>query len=98
MPLEAWKDIVRFLVSLYDKKTAPYKIGLIAKMMEKLDSFKADFGMSWNELMEIQLKQFQSKPSLKPYGEGAKSSFRAQLHLDSDSDCDADEDGDEAGF
>ncbi len=97
MPLEAWKDIVRFLVPLYDKKTAPSKLSSIAKIKEKLESFKADFGSTWNELMEIQLKQFQSKPSLKPNGEGTKSSFRAQLHLDSDSDGDADEDGDEAG-
>ncbi len=75
----------------------PSKLGSIVKMKEKLDSFKAEFGSSWDELMEIQLKQFQSKPSSKLKGEGAKASFRAELHLDSDSDGGADEDGDEAG-
>ncbi len=97
MSLEAWRDIVRFLVPLYDKKTAPSKLGSIVKMKDKLDSFEADFGSSWNELMEIQLKQFQSKPLSEPNAQVAESSLRAQLHLDSDSDGGADEDGDEAG-
>ncbi len=79
MSLEAWQDIVRFLVPLYDKKTTPSKLASIVKMKEKLESLKADFGSSWNELMEIQIKQFQSKPSTKANGEGAnKSSFQAQ--------------------
>ncbi len=66
---------MRFLVPLCDKKAAPSKLGLIAKIKKKLDLFKADFGLSWNELVEIQLKQVQSKPSLMPNGESAKASF-----------------------
>ncbi len=46
MPLKAWQDIVRFLVPLYDKKTVPSKLSLIAKIKEMLGSFKADFGSS----------------------------------------------------
>ncbi len=46
MSLEAWWDIVRFLVPLYDKKMDPSKVALIVKMKEKLESFKADFGTS----------------------------------------------------
>ncbi len=95
--LEAWQDIVRLLVPLYNKKTAPSKFSWIVKIKEKLNSFVVEFGSSWNELMGIQLKQFQSRLLSKASGEDAtKSSFWAKLHLDSDSEGNTDEDGDEA--
>ncbi len=41
--IEILQDILRFLVPLYNKKTTPSKIGPIAKIKEKLNSFEADF-------------------------------------------------------
>ncbi len=66
MPLEAWKDIVLFLVPLYDKDTAQSKLGTIKKATEKLNPFQGNYGSAWEELMEVQLRKFQSKQPAKP--------------------------------
>lgn len=59
MPLEARKDIVQFLILLYDNDTTPSKFGIIKKATEKLNSFQGDYGSVWEELMKVQLKKFQ---------------------------------------
>ncbi len=39
MPAEVWQDIIKFLVPLYDHKSAPSKFNLVKKAKDKLASF-----------------------------------------------------------
>ncbi len=61
MLMEAWHDIIKFLLPINDKKTAPSKINSLKKAIDKLNSFEAEYGSKWDDLMEIQLQSMQTK-------------------------------------
>ncbi len=92
MTKELYYDIVKFLVPLYDPKTAPSKLNSLKKAKSKLDQFEEDYGSKWDVLMEIKLAEYQRKLS------GAEAAaldchlqqFRDALQLDVDSDSEDD--------
>ncbi len=49
MPLEAWQDIIRFLLPLFDTNTAPSMLNTINKVTEKLSTFQTAYGSRWDE-------------------------------------------------
>ncbi len=61
MPAEAWRDIIKFLVPLYNNKSTPSKFNSSKKAKDKLATFDKEYGSSWDALMEVQLKNFQAK-------------------------------------
>ncbi len=89
IPKEAWYDIIKFLVTLFEKDTAPSKFNSIKKAIEKLGTFEPLYGSKWDVLMEMKLKEFQSKPSSQATSENNDLAVLcAQMHLDSNSDDD----------
>ncbi len=60
VPAEAWWDRIKFLVPLYNHKSAPSKFNLIKKAKDKLASFDKEYDSSWDALMEVQLRNFQA--------------------------------------
>mmetsp|Transcript_5727 Transcript_5727/g.11705 ORF Transcript_5727/g.11705 Transcript_5727/m.11705 type:complete len:257 (+) Transcript_5727:481-1251(+) len=99
--MEAWRDIIKFLMPIYDKKTAPSKINSIKKATDKLNSFEAEYGSKWDDLMEIQLRSVQTKQPPADTDVGNEvNNLQAQLRLETTSDGennDCDDEGDEAG-
>ncbi len=61
MPAEAWRDIIKFLIPIYDTKSAPSKYNSVKKAKEKLALLGEEYGLPWQTLMEVQLKKAQSK-------------------------------------
>lgn len=97
MPAEAWRDIIKFLVPLYDNKSAPSKFNSVKKAKDKLATFDKEYGSSWDALMEVQLKNFQAKQnSEQNKTRDATADLEAQLHLEEDSvSCDIGCEGDD---
>ncbi len=66
MSCEAWFDIVHFGVPFYENKTKPSKLNSVKKVLEKLATFEEECGTKWEDLMEIQLRNFNAKPPALP--------------------------------
>jgi len=67
-----------------------------------LNSFEAEYGSKWDDLMEIQLRSVQTKQPPADTDVGNEgNNLRAQLRLETTSDGennDCDDEGDEAGI
>ncbi len=87
MSMEEWRDIIRFLVLLYDKETAPSKLNTLKKATEKINSFWDEYKGSWVDLMEIQSNKHHAE-KLGPNSTTAIgiSNIQSQLQLEIDSD------------
>ncbi len=98
MLLEAWQDIIWFLLSLYDTNTALSKLNTIKKVTEKLQTFETAYGSKWDELMEMQLQKVQSKLLANTESSYPTQDLWSQLHLESDDDSNSIDIHEEAGI
>ncbi len=48
MPAEAWQDIIKFLVPLYNNKSTPLKLNSVKKAKYKAVSFDKEYDPSWD--------------------------------------------------
>ncbi len=53
IPAKAWQDIIKFLLPLYEHKSAPSKFNSLKKAKDKLVSFEREYSSSWDALMEV---------------------------------------------
>ncbi len=63
MSKEAWSDIVKFFLPLFDKNATPSKSYTIRTATEKLETFESVYSSKWDVLMLVKLQIFQSKLS-----------------------------------
>lgn len=86
MILEAWQDIMQFLLPVYSSEEVPSKYNTIKMAIEKLNSFEDEFGNKWDDLMEIQLQKLQTQPLVGKNVKNANDTMQEQLQLDDKSD------------
>ncbi len=97
VPLDAWWDIIWFLLPLYDSNTASSTLNTIKKATEKLQTFETAYGSKWDEFMEMHLQKFQLKQSANTESSNPTWDLWSQLHLESNDDSDSIDIHEEAG-
>ncbi len=86
MPAKFLCNIIKFLVPLYDNKSALLKFNSIKNTKDKLASFEVEYGSSWDALMQVQLRKFQVKQQpAQDEAPNPTTNLQDLLHLEEDS-------------
>ena len=81
-----WQNIMKFLLPIFDKSTAPSKVNTKVKVTAKLEEIEKKNGKGWVLLLEEELVRAQAAMATEVVGNQGGGVDWSELHLDKGSD------------
>lgn len=81
-----WQNIMKFLLPIFDKSTAPSKVNSKVKVTAKLEEIEKKNGKGWVLLLEEELVRAQAAMATEVVGNQGGGVDWSELHLDKGSD------------
>ncbi len=86
-----WQDIMKFLLPIFDKKTAPSKLSSKVKVIAKLEEIEKKNDKAWLLLLEEEVAKAQAGMAQAVTEEQADGLNWGKYCLDEGSDCDGED-------